>query len=132
MTWCPRGCDAREVPCLAHEDLKAELFLQQLDLLAHALLRGVELLSGGRDVEVVLDDRRQIAQLMQFHLAVCRRPDRRRVWAARRTATSSGERGDAAGMRPPLERLDARGETPVFFIRRAVGRETPLLQHFQA
>ena len=67
MTCCPAGRDAREIAPLAHEDLEAQLVLEQLDLLADARLRGVQLLRGGRDVQAALRHRREIAQLVQFH-----------------------------------------------------------------
>jgi len=35
----------RQIAPLAHEDLKAELVLEELNLLAHARLRGMQLLA---------------------------------------------------------------------------------------
>ena len=63
----PGRRDAREVAAVAHEDLESELVFEQLDLLADAGLRGVQLLGGGGDVEAVLGDGGEIAQLVQFH-----------------------------------------------------------------
>jgi len=48
--------DAGEIASLAHEDLKPQLVLEELDLLAHARLRGVQLVRRRRDVEPVLRD----------------------------------------------------------------------------
>ena len=62
-----RGRGAGERAALAFEQLKAELLLQQLELPADAGLRGVQLPGGGRDVEAILVDRHEIAQLLQFH-----------------------------------------------------------------
>jgi hypothetical protein len=61
MTCWPCRGDARQIAALAHEDLKAELILKKLDLLAHARLRGMQLLSGRRDVQSALRDRRKVA-----------------------------------------------------------------------
>src|SRR5207248_10241299 len=52
---------------LAHEDLKAQLVLQELDLLAHPRLRGVELVRRGRDIEPALGDGGEVAQLVELH-----------------------------------------------------------------
>ena len=61
------GRDLREVAAVARKDLKAELVLEQLELLADARLRSVQFLRGGSDVESVLGDRREVAQLMELH-----------------------------------------------------------------
>ncbi len=63
----PRRGDAREIASLAHEDLKPQLVLEELDLLAHARLRGVQLLRCGRDVETALGDGGEVTQLVQLH-----------------------------------------------------------------
>ena len=63
----PGGGDARQVAPLAHEDLEAELVLEQLDLLAHPGLRGVQLVRRGGDVETALGDGGEVTQLVQFH-----------------------------------------------------------------
>src|SRR5258708_11332508 len=57
----------REIAAFAHEDLKAQLVLEQLDLLADAGLRRVQLLGGRRDVETALGHRGEITQLVQLH-----------------------------------------------------------------
>ncbi len=62
-----RRRDAREIASLAHEDLEAELVLEQLDLLADARLRGVQLLRRRRDVQPALGDGGEIAKLVQLH-----------------------------------------------------------------
>jgi hypothetical protein len=62
--------DAREVAPVAHEDLEAEFVLEQLDLLADARLRRVQLLRGRRDVEAGLGDGGEVTQLMQFHAGI--------------------------------------------------------------
>jgi hypothetical protein len=51
----------------AHEDLEAELVLEQLDLLRDPGLRGVQLLGCGRYVEAGLGDRGQVSQLVELH-----------------------------------------------------------------
>ncbi len=63
----PGGSDARQVAAVADEDLETELVLEQLDLLADARLRRVQLLGRRRDVEAGLGDRGEVAQLVQFH-----------------------------------------------------------------
>ena len=67
MTCWPGGGDAREIAALAHEDLKAELVLEQLDLLADPGLRGMQLLGGRGDVETALGDGGEVTQLVQLH-----------------------------------------------------------------
>jgi hypothetical protein len=52
----PGRRDPCEIAPVAHEDLEPELVLEQLDLLADARLRGVELLRRGGDVETGLGD----------------------------------------------------------------------------
>ncbi len=56
--------DAREIAAFALEDLEAELVLEQLDLLADTGLRGVQRPRGGRDVEAVLHDGGEVAELV--------------------------------------------------------------------
>ena len=56
-----RRRDARERAALAQKDRKAELILQLFELLAHPGLRGVQPLRRRRDVQVVLDDRCEVA-----------------------------------------------------------------------
>ena len=63
----PGGGDAGEIAPLAHEDLKAQLVLQELDLLAHPRLRGVEFVRRGRDIEPALGDGGEVAQLVELH-----------------------------------------------------------------
>ncbi len=62
-----RRGDPGEVASFAGEDLKAQLILQQLDLLADSGLRGMQLLGGRRYVKSTLGHGRQVAQLVQFH-----------------------------------------------------------------
>ena len=52
--------NAREIAPLTHEDLEAELVFQQLDLLADARLRGVQLLCRRGDVEAALRHRGEV------------------------------------------------------------------------
>src|SRR5258708_32896088 len=66
----PGGRDAGEIASLADEDLEAELVLEQLDLLAHPRLRGMELVRGGGDVAPSLSHGREIAQLAQLHSSI--------------------------------------------------------------
>jgi len=61
------GGDTGEIAALAHENLEAELILQQLDLLADARLGGMQLLGGCRDVQPTLGNGREIAQLVKLH-----------------------------------------------------------------
>jgi hypothetical protein len=49
------------------EQLKAQFLLEHFQLPADPRLRGVQLLGGGRDVETILVDRDQIAELLKFH-----------------------------------------------------------------
>jgi len=67
------GSDLGQGASAAHENAKAQLVFQQLDLLAHRRLRGVQFLRGGGDVEAVLDDGREVAQLLEFHERGARR-----------------------------------------------------------
>ena len=53
--------DARQGPALAQEDRKPELVLELLQLLADARLRRMQPFGRGGDVEVVLDDRSEVA-----------------------------------------------------------------------
>jgi hypothetical protein len=61
------GRDLREVAPVAREDLEAELVFEELELLADAGLGSVQLLGRGSDVESVLGDRREVAQLVELH-----------------------------------------------------------------
>ena len=56
-----RRRDARERAALAQKDRKAELIFQLFELLAHPGLRGVQPFRRRGDVEVVFDDRCQVA-----------------------------------------------------------------------
>ena len=67
---------ARQVAAVAHEDLEAELVLEQLDLLRHARLRRVQLLGRRGDVDT-LDHHRSL--FGQQAMAVAEVPT---VWAA--------------------------------------------------
>ena len=60
----------RQVATVADEDLEAEFVLEQLDLLRHAGLRGVQLLGGGRDVQARLGHRGEVSQLVQLHAVI--------------------------------------------------------------
>ena len=66
----PAAVTPSEAFALAGEYLHAQFFLEQLELLADAGLRRVQALSSGRDVQAVVDDRKQIFQLLQFHVGV--------------------------------------------------------------
>ena len=61
------GGGAGERAALALEQLESELLFEQLQLPADTRLRGVQLPGGGRDVEAILVDRHEVAQLLQFH-----------------------------------------------------------------
>ena len=56
-----RRRDARQGAALAQKDRKAELILELFELLAHPGLRGVQPFRRGGDVEVVFDDRCEVA-----------------------------------------------------------------------
>ena len=70
ITCWPGGRHARQVAAVTHEDLESEFVLEQLDLLADARLRGVQLLGRGGDVEAGLRDGCEITELVQFHGAI--------------------------------------------------------------
>src|SRR4029079_15748096 len=61
-----RGRQALERPAVTHEQRQAQFLLEEPDLLADARLRGVQRLGGGGDVEAVLDDGREITELLQL------------------------------------------------------------------
>ena len=61
------GGDVAQVLAAAHEDLGAQLFFQQFQLLADTRLAGEQLLGRGRDVQIVADDFVDVAQLAEFH-----------------------------------------------------------------
>ena len=63
------GGGAGQRATLALEELESELLLEQLELPADAGLRGVQLPCRGRDVEPVLVDRNEIAQLLKLHVS---------------------------------------------------------------
>jgi hypothetical protein len=99
---------ARSMTCwpaaVAHEDLKAELVLEQLDLLAHARLGGVQLLGGRSDVETALRDGGEVSELVQFHpgiLANARAAHLRRSRADSRLAAYAGLPCKLASMHEP-------------------------------
>ena len=54
---------------LAREDLHAQFFFEQLQLLAHTGLRGVQPFRRSRDIQAVVDDGNQVLELLQFHRA---------------------------------------------------------------
>src|SRR5258708_24615953 len=64
----------RQVAPFAHEYLEPELVLEQLDLLAHTGLGGMQLLGSRGDVETALGHCSEITQLMQFHPARLAQP----------------------------------------------------------
>ena len=70
MISSPAARGAGERAALALEQLKSEFLLEQLQLAADAGLRGVQLPGGGRDVEAVLVDRHEVAQLLELHVCL--------------------------------------------------------------
>ena len=58
---------AQSLVVIALEQLETELLLQQLELAAHTRLRGVQLPRRRRDVQPILVNRDQIAQLLELH-----------------------------------------------------------------
>src|SRR5882724_3278633 len=63
-----------ERPAIAHEDIHAQLFLQQFELLADGGLRRMQLCSGRGEVQIVLSYRSQEAQLLKFHEGIASEP----------------------------------------------------------
>jgi len=63
----PRRRGASERAALALKQLKSQLFLEQLELAAHARLRSMQLPRGGGNVQAILVDRHEIAQLLELH-----------------------------------------------------------------
>ena len=59
--------DTGERAALALEQLKTEFLFQQFELAADAGLRCVQLARGSRDVEAILVNCHEIAQLLKFH-----------------------------------------------------------------
>jgi hypothetical protein len=59
---------AGQCAALALEQLKAEFLFQHFELPADAGLRSVQLARRGRDVEAILVNRHEIAQLLEFHM----------------------------------------------------------------
>ncbi len=57
----PRRRDASEGAPLPQKDRKAELVLELLQLLAHSRLRRVQPFGGSGDVQIVFDDRSEVA-----------------------------------------------------------------------
>ena len=80
----PRGChdhfaggrQRRQPLALPHEDAQAELVFELPDLLADAGLRRIERLGGVGDVESVVDDRAEVAELLEVHGGLERRTRR--------------------------------------------------------
>ena len=107
----PGRRDPREVAPVAHEDLEAELVLEQLDLLADARLRGVQLLRRGGDVETGLGDGREIAELMQFHPRILATGEARPGCAARAGRRTDRLLRSAAGALRGIRRPAARRVT---------------------
>ncbi|MNM96397.1 hypothetical protein D3C81_1088730 [compost metagenome] len=58
---------AGQVLAAAREDFDAQLILEQADLLADAWLRGIEALCSGRNVQIVVRDFPDVAQLLKLH-----------------------------------------------------------------
>jgi hypothetical protein len=58
--------EALERPPVAHEKSQTQLLFEEPDLLADARLRGVQRLGGSGDIEAVLDDGREITELLQL------------------------------------------------------------------
>jgi hypothetical protein len=48
---------------MASKELQSKLLLEQLELFAHAGLRRVKVIRGGRDVQAVVGDREQVSEL---------------------------------------------------------------------
>ena len=63
----PGGRNARELTAGTLEDLDAQLVLQQPDLLGHAGLGGEQGLGRGRDVQLVVRDFPDVAELLELH-----------------------------------------------------------------
>lgn len=53
--------DSGETFPVAYKELHPKLLLEQLELLAHARLRGIKLVRRSRDVQSVIDDREQVS-----------------------------------------------------------------------
>ena len=70
MTLLPASVGPHQRAALAFEQLEAQLVLELLELLAHAGLRGVQHARGLGDVEIVLGDCDEVAQLYEFHRIV--------------------------------------------------------------
>ena len=60
------GSQALERAAITHEQSQAQLLFEEPDLLADAGLRCMQRLRGGGDVEAVLDDGREITELLQL------------------------------------------------------------------
>ena len=120
----PGRRDPCEIAPVAHEDLEAELVLEQLDLLADARLRGVELLRRGGDVETGLGDGREIAELMQFHPRILATGEARPGCAARAGRRTDRLLRSAAGALRGIRRPAAPRAT----CARPAARSGPLYQ----
>jgi tetratricopeptide (TPR) repeat protein len=79
----PRRRESGETLALAHEDARAELVLEQAHLLADPRLRSEQRRGGVGHVEVVIDDRTEVAQLLQVHVGTARRLEAAGGWGAR-------------------------------------------------
>ncbi len=81
--------DAGERTSLAHEEVEAELVLQQLELLADGRLSRPDAGCGRRQIQVVLRDRREKSQLLELHRAPCFKRDQN--WWRNGHATPAAE-----------------------------------------
>src|SRR5262249_54573668 len=59
--------EAEDAVALAHQQIDAELALEDADLLADRWLRCAERMRGARDAEAFARDATQVAQLLQSH-----------------------------------------------------------------
>jgi len=86
------GRNFGERASVAHENIDAQLFLQLLELLADGRLRCVQLSCSGGEVQIVLGDRGQKAQLLKFHAGIALNQDRSAEPAARGRSAHVGRR----------------------------------------
>jgi hypothetical protein len=65
-----RGNTAEAFP-FASEQLHAELFFKQFQLLADSGLAGIHALGRRGDIQTIVDNRQEVFELLQFHLINC-------------------------------------------------------------